>query len=455
MSTQGSGGSTLIFDIGKTNQKVYVFDQDYREIHREQTSIPEIKDDDGFPSEDLLSIWIWMDQTAKALIREGNYGIEYLNITTHGAAVVFLDEEKKLATPFYNYLKSFPDKVKNIFLSDIGIDNFELQTSSPFMGFLNSGLQLPYLKYAKPHLFKTIKTCLHFPQYLSYLFTGHLVSESTSIGCHTGLWNFSKARYADWIWEMDFEDYLPEVVPGNTTFRKTIHNKELNVGIGIHDSSSALIPYLKTNTEPFLVLSTGTWIITLNPFNKASLTLDELNKDCLNFLDPNKQQVRASRLFMGRHLDECLKAISEFFDVEENKLREAHWNGQTLEGPYRFNHDLIKASRFGFDYPTDHKLESFANYTQAVLSLIWELTDILVSSIKLALGKENIKRIYVEGGFTQSQPFLKMLAAKLPKHEIYTTEYGSGTALGAAMVLHDNQLNEEFLKTNYKVSRIS
>ena len=37
------------------------------------------------------------------------------------------------------------------------------------------------------------------------------------------------------------------------------------VGAGLHDSSAALIPYLSAFREPFILLSPGTWCISLNP----------------------------------------------------------------------------------------------------------------------------------------------------------------------------------------------
>ena len=57
---------------------------------------------------------------------------------------------------------------------------------------LNSGLQLYWLKKTKPEVFKKIKYSLHLPQYLSYIFTGIPLSEYTSIGCHTALWDYEK-----------------------------------------------------------------------------------------------------------------------------------------------------------------------------------------------------------------------------------------------------------------------
>jgi predicted NBD/HSP70 family sugar kinase len=40
----------LIFDIGKTNKKVLLFDQNLKILVEEETRFPEITDDDGFPA---------------------------------------------------------------------------------------------------------------------------------------------------------------------------------------------------------------------------------------------------------------------------------------------------------------------------------------------------------------------------------------------------------------------
>ena len=80
-------------------------------------------------------------------------------------------------------------------------EQFELETGSPFSGFLNSGLQLYWLKRTKPALFDKIRYSLHFPQYVSYLFTGIPVSDFTSVGCHTGLWDFTRNDYHRWVYD--------------------------------------------------------------------------------------------------------------------------------------------------------------------------------------------------------------------------------------------------------------
>ena len=50
------------------------------------------------------------------------------------------------------------------------------------------------------------------------------------------------------------------------------------VGIGLHDSSAALIPYLVNFSMPFVLISTGTWCISMNPFSKTALTAEELQQ---------------------------------------------------------------------------------------------------------------------------------------------------------------------------------
>ena len=42
-----------IFDIGKTNKKLLLFDQQYKLLHEESTQINETTDEDGFACEDI------------------------------------------------------------------------------------------------------------------------------------------------------------------------------------------------------------------------------------------------------------------------------------------------------------------------------------------------------------------------------------------------------------------
>ncbi|MEY4930575.1 MAG: hypothetical protein RI909_1299, partial [Bacteroidota bacterium] len=49
-----------IFDIGKTNKKVFLFDEDYKIRFEKSIELVEIKDEDNFPCEDLAELTQWV-----------------------------------------------------------------------------------------------------------------------------------------------------------------------------------------------------------------------------------------------------------------------------------------------------------------------------------------------------------------------------------------------------------
>ena len=103
---------------------------------------------------------------------------------------------------------------------------------------------------------------------------------------------------------------LAPLLPANQATECLFSNRKMFVGTGLHDSSAALIPYLAVFTEPFILLSTGTWCITLNPFNKTPLTTEELKKDCLCYMEYQGKPVKASRLFAGYEHEQQVKKLA-------------------------------------------------------------------------------------------------------------------------------------------------
>ena len=106
---------------------------------------------------------------------------------------------------------------------------------------------------------------------------------------------------------------LPDPVPVETLNEVIIDGKKIQVGIGIHDSSSSLAPYFSGSKGKFLLISTGTWCINMNPFNTEKLTADQLDKDCLCYMSITGQPVKSSRLFLGHLHETALKFINDHF----------------------------------------------------------------------------------------------------------------------------------------------
>src|SRR5690606_22672721 len=117
------------------------------------------------------------------VFRKGEFEIKAINFTSYGASFVYIDKDGRPLTPLYNYLKDYPKKLLESFYAQYGgKDRFSLETSSPSLGSLNSGLQIYRLLKLRPELFKEVKWALHLPQYLSYLISGQPSSDMTSIG---------------------------------------------------------------------------------------------------------------------------------------------------------------------------------------------------------------------------------------------------------------------------------
>ncbi|HUP12703.1 MAG TPA: FGGY family carbohydrate kinase, partial [Niastella sp.] len=249
-----------VFDVGKTNKKLFLFDQDYKIVHEESTCLAEVTDEDGDPCESLENLQSFVFSSLQRVFQNKEVNVRAVNFSTFGASFVHLDANGKPVTPLYNYLKTYPkDLLQQFYDRYGGAQIFSVTTASPVLGHLNSGMQLYWLKYSKQHVFKSIDRSLHLPQYLSFLLSGSTYSELTSIGCHTNLWNFSKQAYHDWVYKEGIIEKLAPIVPSRYAVPVAVRNGNYNVGVGLHDSSAALIPYLSSFQEPFVLISTGTW----------------------------------------------------------------------------------------------------------------------------------------------------------------------------------------------------
>jgi sugar (pentulose or hexulose) kinase len=134
------------------------------------------------------------------------------------------------------------------------------------------------IKHESPEVYKRIKYSLHLPQYISYLITGKTYSEITSIGSHTLLWDFIKNNYHDWVLKEGIDKKFPAIMKSNAGILVEAGDgkEKIVAGSGLHDSSAALIPYLASFSDSFILISTGTWCISLNPFNASPLTDNDL-----------------------------------------------------------------------------------------------------------------------------------------------------------------------------------
>ena len=429
-----------IFDVGKTNKKLLLFDEQYKIVHEESRPLPEIRDEDGFACEDVEALTSWVKDSFGSVTADERFDIKAVNFSAYGASFVYLDEEGKVFLPLYNYLKPFPKTLQNKFYTTYGGESLVAkQTASPVLGNLNSGMQLYRLKYEKPEVFAKIKYALHLPQYLSYILSSEVNTDITSVGCHTNLWHFQWEHYHRWVKQEGIEEKLPPIKDSATVTGKTTAG--IPIGIGLHDSSSALIPYFSSFTDPFILLSTGTWCISLNPFNHSQLSDYELHEDCLCYLSYKGKPVKASRLFAGYEHEEQVKRLAEHFktDVDQYKKVKADpellkkvkpRSGSTCNAQ---NGAMVGQSKFG-----KRDLSTFRNYDEAYHQLIADIMEQQIRSTSIVLKGTAVSRIFVDGGFGNNPIYMHLLSEAFPGIEVYAASVPQASALGAALVMHQH-----------------
>lgn len=428
-----------IIDIGKTNKKLFLFDQHYKIVFERSARFIETVDEDGYPCEDIESLRMSVFGFVNEVLKLKNFNIKAINFSTYGASFVYINEEGKPAAPLYNYLKPYPEELKQKFYSTYGgEEEFSYQTASPVLGNLNSGMQLYRIKYENPELFKRIKYALHLPQYLSYLLSGNVCADITSIGCHTNLWNFQKNNYHEWVYKEGIAEKLPPISSCDTV-NASADKSNYSVGIGLHDSSAALIPYLVNFNEPFVLISTGTWCISLNPFNHTPLTIGELKQDCLSFLQYEGKPVKASRIFAGNEHEEQLKRIAEHFNQSHSRFKAMKFNPDIiniLEGkiPAVDNIDTLQLIHESLFKKRDFFL--FDSDEEAYHQLIRDIILQQQASTQLVLKGANVKRLFVDGGFSKNAIYMNLLAAAFPHLEVFAASMAQATAIGTAMAIH-------------------
>lgn len=428
----------LVYDIGRTNKKVYLFDEELSIVDEKSIKIPQIIDEDGDACEDLAALSVWIISNFHQYKNDTNFELVAVNCSAFAASWVHLDKDKKVISPLYNSSKSFPYKLKQAFNDEHNKDNqLFIDTASPQMGMLNAGLQLYWLKKEKTELFKKVKYSLPLAQYCLFLLHDQVKVGLTSIGCHSALWNFDTNDYHNWVKAEKLDRLLSP--PCNSA--ETIEKDGIIFGVGIHNSSAALVPYLKTHKEPFILLSTGVWTITFNPFCEDKVDNKHLQKDALNYFRYDGKTVRGSRLFSGDEHKRVAKILAEHFKKDLRHYRSVSFDPKIVTN-LRKKHTQFRPENTGLgsflDCPfMDRSINDFDSYEKAYHQFMMDLVAQQISSIKLTFGKQIPRYVFVDGGFAENEIFLNLLNEAFFDKKLYANNAGQASALGAAMVIEN------------------
>ncbi len=213
--------------------------------------------------------------------------------------------------------------------------------------------------------------------------------------------------------------------------------------------------------EPFILISTGTWCISINPFNHAPLTKEELKNDCLCYMSYDAKPVKASRLFAGDWHEQQLKRISEYFNQNTARYRAMDFNPEIITVLQTKNksgeklHGKIKNKEISLF--TERGLSSFKNDEEAYHQLMLDIVAQQYGSTQLVLKGTGIKRIFVDGGFGNNLIYMNLLASAFPGIEVFAASMAQATAVGAALCIHNawnkKELPNDIIELKYFSNR--
>lgn len=451
-----------IIDVGKTNKKLFLFDQNYKIVFERSARFTETIDDDGFVCENVESLRLSVFESFREVLSNKDFDVRAINFSAYGATLVNIDKDGNPVTPLYNYLKPYPEDLQKQFYDMYGgVEQFSYIAASPVLGHLNSGMQLYWLKHCKPEAYKKIWYSLHLPQYISYLISGKCYSDLTSIGCHTNLWDFYKDDYHQWVYNEGIIEKLAPVVSGDHVEKIEFEGYNCVAGVGLHDSSAALIPYLLNFHETFVLISTGTWCISLNPFNSQPLTKDELECDCLTFISYQGKPVKASRLFAGNEHETQLKRISDHFNQSTGYYKTVEYDANIIADINSKNKEIdngvlaMAEAKVLLTTPlfANRDLNAYVSFEEAYHQLIADIVTQQFVSTNLILKGSPVKRIFVDGGFSKNSIYMNLLAAAFPELEVFAASMAQATALGTALAIHhawnDKALPNDLIELKY------
>ncbi len=294
-----------VIDIGKTNAKLALVDLACLSEIAVITRPNNVQLGPPWPYFDVDGHWAFLLDGLGQFHRQ--HGIDAISVTTHGACVALLDAAGGLAAPILDYEHDGPATVAAEY--DAIRPSFS-QTGSPRLANgLNIGAQLHWQFGQVPDLHARTAHIVTYPQYWGHRLTGVVASDVTSIGCHTDLWCPREKAFSTLVDTLDIADkiapprrssdvlgpILPEIVAS------TGLSVDTPVVCGIHDSNASLYPHILTQSRPFSVVSSGTWVIAM-AIGGSAPQLDAARDTLLN-VNALGQPVPSARFMGGREFE--------------------------------------------------------------------------------------------------------------------------------------------------------
>ena len=416
-----------VFDVGKTNIKVIVFDRGGAVLAERSAPNNPLAPDSEWPylRLDTEGAWAFLIGALKEL--GARFSIEAISTTTHGCAGVLMQSDGPALPPLDYEFDGFGDIDADY---DAARPHFDEARSPHLSRGLNLGRHLFYYERYYPAQFKQATAFLTYAQYFAWRLGGAIASEVTSLGAHTDLWRPNEGDLSSMVDALGWRRlFPPRRKAWNTlgTLKPEIANTtglspNVRIICGAHDSNAALVPHLLSRREPFTVVSTGTWVIIMAVGGKGQL---DPEADMLANVDVRGEPVPTARFMGGREY--AVLAGGSPVDADEADVGAIIASG-VLALPAFSDQGGPFASRKGV-------IEGLAPTTPKARAALATLYSALMTAHMLRR-LEAPGELIVEGGFARSPAFAAVLARLMAGRRVVIAPISAGAAAGAAMLAH-------------------
>lgn len=414
--------TVAVFDLGKTNSKLFVFGQDGSVLSESRTK-PQWIDHGGLQVLDDDALFDWMHRALSTAV--DSHAVGHVMFSAHGCTFALVERDN-LVHPILDYEQEPPQSLADRF--DMVVPAFT-ETYSPRLplGF-NYGRHMLWLEVVKPHEFGRADAVLPYPQYWSWKFSGKKVSEVSYIGCHSHLWAPLTGDFSSLVDRQGWREKMPAFQRAGAALGEWTAPESVEAGHsvvvhnGVHDSNSALYYYRSIGFEDFTLVSTGTWVVIFNSGCPLE-ALDE-HRDMLANVTVDGKAAPTIRFMGGREYD----------------LASGGWNrGVGFDAISRvIAKGVFALPSFAAGGPMQECEGRFVGpevdgEERAAAALLYVA---LMTNLSLDLIRSN-NQIVIDGGLVKTGLYAELLAQLRPSQPIFTSATAEGSAFGAAALVFE------------------
>jgi L-fuculokinase len=291
--------AVAVFDVGKTNVRLSAVNDSGVALAALECENA-VVNGPPYPHFDADALYAWLIDGLRTLACD--FDVESIVPVTHGACAALVDDAG-LVLPTMDYEFRGISEIDSEY--DALARDFEHTASPKLPVGLNLGRQLFWQHLHFPHEFARA-TILPYPQYWAARLCGIRAWEPTSLGCHTDLWEPVRKDFSTFAKKMGWDTRLGRRANAWTPLGPPLPevaaairlSSECRILAGIHDSNASYLAHRATRDEPFCVVSTGTWIVSMAHGSPLDVLREEV--DTLANVDAFGEPVATARFMGGR-----------------------------------------------------------------------------------------------------------------------------------------------------------